>query len=257
MLIVLASSLRLHFPATGKNESYDLTGTDRQSLFLNESLKLVGYLKKYSPVELAKILGISDIYAVRYAGYYEEWSLKKSECPAVYLFDGDAYRKLKAKTLNKTQLGYLESSLRILSGLYGILKPMDLIQPYRLEMGAKLPDLKGYAMYEFWRKKITHGLNRIIKKEQRKVLINLAPKEYFRAIDSKKLKAQIITPVFLEERNHKGMMTSRQVKQARGAMARYAAIHNIQNPKDLKSFDEESYIFDEKLSNETQWIFRR
>jgi len=257
MLIVLASSLRLHFSRAGESEKHDLINKSRQPAFLHEQLKLIKYLRKCTPVDLAEILGVSDMHAVRYVGYYEEWDLKKSACPAIYMFDGDVYRKLNAITLNSTQLGYLQDSLRILSGLYGMVKPLDFIQPYRLEMGTKLPDLKSYAMYDFWRKKITQGLNRIIRKEQKKVLINLASKEYFRAIDPKQLNAQIITPVFQEWRNNRGITAPGNIKRARGAMVRYAAIHNIQNLESLKSFDEEGYVFDEKLSSETQWIFRR
>lgn len=258
MLIVLASSLRLNFSTfhqtRGQSTDYSQPG------FTKYSAWLVDRLKKYSPLELAGIIEVSDVHAVRNAGYYEEWASKATQDnakQALFAFDGDAYRKLQGITMNADQLAYLDDHLRIFSGLYGILNPFDAIQPYRLEMGVKLTDLGGQYLYEYWRDKVTDALNQEAEKKQIKALINLASKEYFRVVDTKKLRTEIITPVFQEWRNNKGITTPTNAKRARGAMVRFAALNNITDPESLKLFDEDGYVFDDVISTGTTWFFRR
>ena len=163
------------------------------------------------------------------------------------------YTGLAVESMDEQGVAYLQKHLRILSGLYGIMKPLDLMQPYRLEMGTKLENARGKNLYEFWGDSITEYLNQ----GGSDVLVNLASNEYFKAVKAKKISSKIITPNFKDEKNGKYKIVSFYAKKARGLMVRYAADKNIQNVEDLKKFDYAGYAFDESESTETDWVFKR
>ena len=228
--------------------------------FDKEANTLVSILKKYEPSKLASLMKISDKLADLNFTRYQNWEFPftdENAKPAVGIFNGDVYRGLDVETFDENNLQFMQKHLRILSGLYGILKPMDLIQAYRLEMGTKLKNNEGKNLYEFWGDKITKFLNEELKVEQNPVLINLASIEYFKVINKSILKAQIITPQFKELRNGKLKIISFSAKRARGLMSRYIIKNKIENIEDIKAFDLENYHYDDNLSDEQNFIFTR
>jgi cytoplasmic iron level regulating protein YaaA (DUF328/UPF0246 family) len=185
---------------------------------------------------------------------YASWTKDTSEArQAVMTFNGDVYDGLDARTMSAKQLDYTQSRIRILSGLYGMLKPLDLIHPHRLEMGTRLQNPRGKNLYEFWGDMITEALN----KEGSPVLVNLASDEYFKSVKPKKLDMPVITPVFEDWKGGKYKIISFFAKRARGMLARYAAVNNITDPAKLKKFDVDGYKFEADASNDTTWVFRR
>ena len=188
----------------------------------------------------------------------QEWQLpftKDNARQAVYAFNGDVYRGLDAYTIPKDKLEKLQDTVRIISGLYGILKPMDLIQPYRLEMGTKFPVGKNKNLYEFWKKKVTQVLNEELKNDE--LFVNLASNEYFKAIDTKALKVPVITPVFKEFKNGQYKTIAIFAKLARGLMTRFIIVTNAITIDDIKKFNYEGYAYDDNLSTETELVFTR
>ena len=173
------------------------------------------------------------------------------------MFNGDVYEGIAADTLKPEQIQYLQQHLRLLSGLYGVLRPLDLMQPYRLEMGTAFANTRGKNLYEFWGDIITDLLNDTLAQAGSDILINLASQEYFKSVNTQKLKARLITPVFKDEKNGKYKIISFYAKRARGLMVRYAAEHNITAPEMLKNFDYEGYAFNAAASNESEWVFMR
>lgn len=185
-----------------------------------------------------------------------EPSVEKNErnAHAAAVFNGEVYRGLNAETMNDKQIQFAQNHLRILSGLYGVLRPLDLMEPYRLEMGTKWSITSTKPnLYKYWGTKIAEEINTI----EKDVVINLASSEYFKAVDSKKIKARVITPIFKEFKNGECKMLMVYAKKARGFMARYAIDNNIQDPEQLKLFDTEGYMYDVKLSTENEWVFTR
>ena len=176
---------------------------------------------------------------------------------AVLAFNGDVYQGLDAATLSEAQLTQLQSKLRILSGLYGVLKPLDLMQPYRLEMGTKLKYQRSTDLYAFWKKKITPKVKEALAESGSNVLINLASNEYFKSIDTKKLGAEIVTPEFKDLKNGKYKMISFFAKKARGLMTRFILENNIEKVEDLQAFDSEGYVFNPRLSKPGRPVFTR
>src|SRR5690606_12202574 len=213
---------------------------------------------KKSPKVLSKLMDISGSLAELNWERNQEWSLPftvHNARPAVYAFSGDVYRGLDAYTISQDKIDKLQDSVRILSGLYGVLKPLDLIQPYRLEMGTKFTVGKNKNLYEFWKKKVTKAINdELIKNE---LFVNLASNEYFKVIDTKSLKVPVITPVFKDFKNgqYKTIMTF--AKLARGYMARYIIDNNIDSLNGLKGFNYEGYSFSEQMSKENELVFIR
>ena len=173
------------------------------------------------------------------------------------MFNGDVYEGIAAETLKPEQIQYLQQHVRLLSGLYGVLRPLDLMQPYRLEMGTAFANTRGKNLYEFWGDIITDLLNDTLGQAGSDILVNLASQEYFKSVNTKKLKARLITPVFKDEKNGKYKIISFYAKRARGLMVRYAAEHNITNPEMLKNFDYEGYAYNAAASNESEWVFMR
>jgi len=191
---------------------------------------------------------------------YETWKPKCTEKNAkqsILAFQGDVYQGLDAASLSAAELKFAQQHLRILSGLYGILRPLDLMQPYRLEMGTKLKTTRGNNLYDFWGSTITEGLNKQLKKLKTDTLINLASNEYFKSVKPKELDAEIITPAFKEFKNGDYKMIGIYAKRARGLMSRYIIQNKLTNPEDLKDFHEEGYKFNSKLSKGNNWVFTR
>ena len=188
---------------------------------------------------------------------YIRWSLpfnKNNAHPALLLFQGDVYKGISADDFKKEDFLFAQNSLRILSGLYGILKPLDLIQPYRLEMGTQIKIGKHNDLYDFWGEEITQAIN---KDKNSDYLINLASVEYFKSIKKDKLKAKLINIIFKEKRNGNYKIIGINAKKARGLMSRYIIKNKINNPEDLKKFKEENYIYNKNLSSDSDWVFTR
>lgn len=231
-----------------------------QADFLPEAEKIVSVLKKKKPNQLAKLMDISSKLGELNFHRYQEWSLPftpENSWQAILMFNGDVYQGLKAETFSDTEFEIAQQHLRILSGVYGLLKPLDLIQPYRLEMGIHIAIARKKNLYEFWETKITMKLNEEMVEANQKILINLASNEYFSAIDTKKLKARIITPAFKEQKDGQYRMVSFFAKRARGLMSRFIIQNQINDPEEIKAFDLEGYYFNNQLSKADNWVFTR
>lgn len=229
-----------------------------QPAFLEKSEVVQEVLKHKTPTELSDLMAISGKLADLNWQRNQEWKTPfttKNARPAVYAFNGDVYTGLDAYTIPTAKLNMLQDSLRILSGLYGLLKPLDLIQPYRLEMGTQLPVGDKKNLYEFWKQTITQALNDELKDNE--LFINLASKEYFDTVDVKALKVPVITPEFKDYKDGELRMVSFFAKKARGMMVRYIIDHNVKTLKGLKGFDYEGYKFDPKLSKDNILVFTR
>ena len=252
MKLVLSPAKSLNF------ESNLPTERTTESCFLKESERLNKLLKKKSARSLSKLMGISSNLGQINYERNQEWHLpftKDNARQAIYAFSGDVYRGIDAYTVPQEKLDKLQNTIRIISGLYGILKPMDLIQPYRLEMGTKFPVGKNKNLYEFWKKKVTQTLNDELKADE--LFLNLASNEYFKAIDVKSLKVPVVTAVFKDFKNgeYKTIMTF--AKLARGYMTRYIIDTNANTIDDIKGFNYEGYGFSEPMSTETELVFIR
>lgn len=229
-----------------------------QGVFLDEASKINSILKKKTPKKLSALMNISSNLAELNWQRNQDWKLpftSENARQAIYAFKGDVYIGLDAYTLNEDQINQLQNKLRILSGQYGLLKPLDLIQPYRLEMGTKLQIGTKKDLYQFWDKKITNQLNEELANND--VFINLASNEYFKVIKSKLLNTKIITPVFKDYKNGKLKMISFFAKKARGLMVRYIIDNSIEELEDLKGFNYDGYQFDENLSSNNELVFTR
>ena len=252
MLIVLspAKSLDLETPPTTKLSS--------QPDFLDHSELLIHRLRDFSPAELGELMDLSDALSTLNVARYASWTKDTREArQAVMTFDGDVYDGLAARSLTVKQLDYAQSRIRILSGLYGMLRPLDLIHPHRLEMGTRLDTARGKSLYDFWGDTITHALNQTAEQQGAEVLVNLASEEYFKSVKRKQLAMPVITPLFEDWKNGKYKIISFYAKRARGLMARYAAVKGISDPHKLKKFDVDGYAFEPSASDEKTWIFRR
>ena len=252
MKLVLSPAKSLDF------ESQLPTTKNTEACFLKEAERLNRLLKKKSAKSLSKLMNISDNLGRLNYERNQDWHLPFTATnarQAVYTFSGDVYRGLSANTISEDNIEKLQNTVRIISGLYGILKPLDLMQAYRLEMGTKFPVGKNKNLYEFWRKKITQTLNDEL--EENEVFLNLASNEYFKAIDTKALKVPVITAVFKDLKNgeYKTIMTF--AKLARGYMTRYIIDTNANTIDDIKGFNYEGYGFSETLSSETELVFIR
>ena len=252
MLIVLspAKSLDLDTPPTTKLH----TTPD----FLDRSSQLIDVLRGYSPQDLSGLMDLSDTLSSLNVGRYASWKADHAEGrQAIMAFNGDVYAGFDARSLKPKQLAYAQDSVRILSGLYGVLRPLDLIHPHRLEMGTRLATPAGKDLYTFWGETVTGALNGAIAARQSEVLVNLASEEYFKSVKPKLLTVPVITPVFEDWKNGRYKIISFFAKRARGLMARYAAVKGITDASKLKRFDVDGYRFDKSGSDERTWIFRR
>lgn len=229
-----------------------------KSAFLKESKTVNAVVKKKTPKQLMELMDISDKLADLNWQRNKKWKTPFTAAnarPAMYAFNGDVYQGLDAYTIPLDKIDELQKSLRILSGLYGLLKPLDLVQPYRLEMGTKLKVGDNDNLYQFWKEKLTTSLNKELKKGE--LLVNLASKEYSDAIDFKKLKVETITPEFKDYKDGKLKIISFFAKKARGLMVRYIIDKNVKTIDDLKGFDYEGYTFDANLSKGNHLVFTR
>ncbi len=227
--------------------------------FLDEASKLNDRLKKLSAKKLSELMGISLKLAELNVDRNLMWQTPftpENAKQAALAFNGDVYQGMQAETFSNTDFEIAQKQIRILSGLYGLLKPLDLIQPYRLEMGTKLKYQRNNNLYDFWQKKLTKVLNDELAANG-KTLINLASNEYSKAIDMKKVDAEIITPSFKEHKNGKYQMVSFFAKKARGLMCRFMVQNRISNPEELKAFDLEGYYYNNDLSKGNSWVFTR
>jgi cytoplasmic iron level regulating protein YaaA (DUF328/UPF0246 family) len=252
MLIVLspAKSLDLDTPPTTQR------ATTPQ--FIDRAAELIRVLKDYSPAQIGELMSISDPLAVLNVTRYASWHPDhESARQAVMSFDGDVYTGLDARSLKPRAVDYVQDHVRILSGLYGLLRPLDRMHPYRLEMGTKLGNPRGKDLYAFWGELVTSALNETLAANDASALVNLASEEYFKVVKTKLLDVPVITPVFEDWKNGKYKIISFFAKRARGMMARYAAEKGILDPQKLKKFDVDGYAFDKSVSTEKEWVFRR
>ena len=225
--------------------------------YLEDSKKIIKSLRKYSTDKLSKLMNISEKISLLNYERYIKWSLpfnKKNAHPALLLFQGDVYKGISVSDFKKEDFIYAQKSLRILSGLYGILKPLDLIQPYRLEMGTQIKIGKHNDLYDFWGDEVTKAIN---EDKNSDYLINLASVEYFKSINKEKLNAKLINVIFKEKRNGSYKIIGINAKKARGLMSRYIIKNKISNPMKLKKFKEENYSYNKNLSSDSDWIFTR
>lgn len=253
MIILLSPAKSLDFSESGFKDFSN-------PILQDQANRLVGFLKKKSPNKLKKLMSISDdlakLNADRFNSFTEVQTPDNAK-QAIFAFQGDVYRGLNVSDFNEEDLKFSQKYLRILSGLYGVLKPLDLIQPYRLEMGTRLKTRRGSNLYQFWGKRITEQLNNDIANRKEKIFVNLASKEYFSSLKSKLIDGNVYHMHFKEYRNGELKFLSFNAKKARGMMARYVIKNQIEKLEGLRKFDLENYQFDPDLSDEHNWIFTR
>lgn len=253
MLTILSPSKTLDF-------KQNASGTFTTPVFLDESKELINCLKKLTPSEISSLMKLSPNLALLNHKRYQDFKTPFTQTnarQAIYAFKGDVYDGLNAETFTPGNIEMAQKRLRILSGLYGLLRPLDLIQPYRLEMGTRLTNKNGNNLYQFWGNKISHMINQELALQHFDSIINLASQEYAKAMRPATIKATIITPTFKEFKNGTYRMLMLYVKQARGLMAGYIIKNNLHTPEQIKKFNLEGYAFNEKLSTDHEWVFTR
>lgn len=253
MLYVISPAKTLDFETPcDKEKSYPR--------FQKETLELIGVLREKSPEDIQELMSLSENLAELNVSRYQKFAKSKNSVrakQAVYAFKGDVYLGLEAEELSDEDIAYAQDHLRIISGLYGFLRPLDLIQPYRLEMGTRLAFDDFKTLYNYWADRIVDQVNKDLKKQGDKILINLASQEYFKAIDRPSLKAEVINVDFLDQKNGKFKVISFFAKKARGLMAQYIVKNQINDPEGLKAFDYQGYWFDVDSSNDNKFVFKR
>lgn len=231
-----------------------------QPRFLEQSSQLIAVLRQLAPNELAELMKLSDKLAGLNVARFTEWqpdfNLDNAR-QAILAFKGDVYTGLDAQSLSAEDFDYAQQHLRILSGLYGVLRPLDLMQPYRLEMGTKLDNPKGKNLYEFWGERLTQSLNQCLAEQKSKVLLNLASNEYFKAVKPKQLDGTLINVDFKDFKNDQYKIISFYAKKARGIMARYVIQHKIDSVEALKDFTEQGYYYNTEQSKPDHLVFLR
>jgi uncharacterized protein len=228
--------------------------------FADDAARLVEVLRRQSPQQIATLMDISDPLAALNAARYQAWSRKftaRNARQAVLAFDGDVYDGLQARSMAPAELDWAQQHLRILSGLYGVLRPLDWMQPYRLEMGTALQVGAAPNLYRYWGSRIAEHLNETLAADKTPVLVNLASQEYFKSVDRKALKARVIECVFEEWKGGQWKIISFSAKKARGLMARYAITRRVETPRKLETFNLEGYAFDPAASHPDRLVFRR
>jgi len=234
--------------------------THTQPAFLKQSETLIKQLRKLSPADIANLMDLSDPLAVLNFNRYADWKLPftpENAKQAVLAFDGDVYDGLNANMLSTDDLDFAQQHVRILSGLYGILKPLDLMQPYRLEMGTRFANKAGKNLYEFWGERLLKAINAELAEMPRPVAVNLASEEYFKAAVGRKIKGELIQPVFEDWKNGQYKVISFYAKRARGLMTRFAIVNRLGEPEALMDFADDGYAFVPDVSDERTWVFRR
>jgi cytoplasmic iron level regulating protein YaaA (DUF328/UPF0246 family) len=252
MLIVLSPAKSLDLETKSSTELVS------QPDFLHRASELIDVLRGYSPGQLSELMHLSDSLAALNVARYASWSTEPHEAhQAIMAFNGDVYAGFDARSLAPHQLAYAQARVRILSGLYGVLRPLDLIRPHRLEMGTRLATAHGKDLYAFWGERISATLNAAVAANGARVLVNLASEEYFKSVKPKLLTVPVITPVFEQWKNGKYKIISFFAKRARGLMARYAAQEGLTDPERLKAFTVDGYAFVPDASSDKSWVFRR
>ena len=254
MLAIISPAKTLDF------ETLSLTNSSSCPEFLDHSQNLIDTLRTVPQSKLCSLMSISSKLAALNEQRYQDWSLPfttSNAKQAIMAFKGDVYTGFTFEEYNEKDFAYAQKHLRILSGLYGLLRPLDLIQPYRLEMGTKLATPQGKNLYDFWGSKLTNALNGAIKNSGIQILVNLASNEYYNAIDKTVLQGRVITPIFKDYKNGDLKIISFFAKKARGAMSDYLVRHRINKPEGLKEFKGLGYRFNENLTKNDNWVFTR
>ena len=254
MLIVISPAKTLDYETVPKTKVF--TTPD----YLGRSQQLINRLRNFSSLDISDLMKVSakiaDLNFDRYESWKKPFTVKNAK-QAILAFKGDVYTGLDAESFKADDFKFAQNHLRVLSGLYGLLRPLDLMQPYRLEMGTKLKTDIGKNLYEFWGSDITQGLNKQLKKIKSDYLINLASNEYFKSVKAKELNAEIITPAFKEFKNGEYKMIGIYAKKARGMLSRYIIQNKLSDPEDIKSFNEDGYRFNKTLSKGNSFVFTR
>jgi cytoplasmic iron level regulating protein YaaA (DUF328/UPF0246 family) len=252
MLTVISPAKTLDFdtsPTTSKNS---------KPVFTKHTSALIDVMRKKSPKELSKLMGISPKLAELNVERFQSFSPgSKTAKQALLAFKGDVYIGLEAETYGERDFNFAQKNLRIISGLYGLLRPLDMIQPYRLEMGVKLKTKGCKTLYEFWGDEIGEALGRELSEHRNKTLVNLASIEYFKSVSTAKLPGKVITPVFKDYSNGTYKVLGFFAKKARGSMASFIVKNRISKPEDIKAFSEDGYQYNETYSTDNQWVFTR
>ena len=254
MIIVLS-------PAKTLDYEFETNSNHSIPAFLSQSTQLIGQLKKKEPKDIASLMGLSDKLAALNYDRYQSWTASKNissdSKQSMLVFKGDVYQGLQAEDLSEADMKFAQKHIRILSGLYGILKPLDVMKPYRLEMGTKLETPKGKNLYEFWGNKITDKLNQNCIDSKNEYLINLASNEYFDSVNKSELLKKVVTPKFLDKKNGNYKVISFFAKKARGAMASYIIKNKIQTLDELQNFQGLDYKFCTERSDSSNLVFIR
>ncbi len=254
MLMVISPAKTLDFDTPAKTKVSTIPD------FLDQSQQLIDEAQALSPADISELMGISDklgqLNFDRFLNWHTPFDSSNAK-QAVLAFKGDVYTGLDAESFNAQEFKFAQKHLRILSGLYGLLRPLDLIQPYRLEMGVRFANQRGDNLYQFWGEQLTDAINAQLKKTKSTVLLNLASKEYFSAVQSKALNGDIITPAFKDLKNGKYKIISFYAKKARGLMSAYIIKNRITDVDDIKSFDVDGYRYNAAMSTAREWVFCR
>ena len=254
MLILISPAKTLDYQSPLATTRYT------QPALLEQSQQLIGVARKLSAPQIKALMGISDKLADLNATRFHDWHpdfTPDNARQAILAFKGDVYTGLQAETFSEADFDFAQKHLRMLSGLYGVLRPLDLMQPYRLEMGIRLENPRGKDLYQFWGEEITQTLNAALEAQGDDVVVNLASDEYFRSVKPKALKGQIIKPVFLDEKNGKFKVISFYAKKARGLMSRFIIENRLTKPEQLTGFNTEGYFFDPASSTHDELVFKR
>ncbi|MFC5302751.1 peroxide stress protein YaaA [Azospira restricta] len=254
MILVLSPAKRLDY------ETPPVTDRFTEPRLLDQSALLIERLRELSPAEIASLMSLSDPLAALNHARYADWQppfTPANAKPAALAFAGDVYEGLDAATLPAKALDWLQAHARILSGLYGVLRPLDLMQPYRLEMGTRLANARGKDLYAFWGERISELLQADLAAAKAQVLVNLASEEYFKAVRPARLGVPVVQPVFEDWKGGRYKVVSFFAKRARGLMARYAAEHRLRDAAALQAFAVDGYAFAAEASDDARWVFRR
>ncbi len=254
MLIVISPAKTLDYDTPPQTRTFTVPD------YVDDSQLLIERARRYSALDIAELMEVSMKLAELNFDRFEQWHTPftaDNAKQAVLAFKGDVYTGLDAETFSAADFKFAQNHLRILSGLYGLLRPLDLMQPYRLEMGRKVDTARGKNLYEFWGTTITEGLNAQLKKLETPYLINLASNEYFKSVKPKALDGEIITPEFKDWKNGQYKMMGVYAKKARGQLSRFVIQNQLTDPEQMKDFDVDGYRFNEELTSGNKWVFTR
>ena len=254
MLIIISPAKKLDFESLPQTDEFTVPDC------LEDAAELIETLKPYSPEDLQKLMHLSKNLAQLNYDRYHDWHLPfnpQNAKQALLTFKGDVYAGMNVESFSEQDLMFTQDHLRILSGLYGLLRPLDLMQPYRLEMGTRLENKRGKNLYEFWAGRITELLNKQLADSVSDTLINLASNEYYKSVNPKQINGTIITPVFKEKKDDSWKVIGIYAKKARGMMSAFILKNRLQKAEDIKAFNEAGYQYNETLSDKNNWVFSR